>query len=91
MSKRIYKYFIGIGGEVSVQMPKDAKPLLMEHQNGSIYLWALVDTDEPVQSWRKFRYYGTGESLSPETEHIYINTFFTGEDHTFVWHAFELL
>ena len=91
MIKRIYKYYIGLG-EVSVQMPKDAKPLRMDQQEGHVYLWALVDTNEPPQTWRKFVCYPTGESLSPMAEYIYINTFFTGgEDHPFVWHAFELL
>jgi hypothetical protein len=90
MNKKIYKYHIGLG-EVSVQMHKGAKPLIIEHQHGSIHLWALVDTDEPLQTWRRFRYYATGESFIPAVEHIYINTFFTGEGHEFVWHAFELL
>ena len=90
MNKMIYKYLIGIG-EASVQMPKGAKPLLMVHQHGSIYLWAVVDTDEPLQTWRRFRYYATGESFIQTAEHVYINTFFIGESHEFVWHAFELL
>jgi hypothetical protein len=44
-------------------MPIGAKPLSVHAQNDDLYLWALVDTDSPVEG-RKFVIVGTGHEVN---------------------------
>lgn len=82
----IYKYKLSQNQETQVDLPKGAKPLKVDVQHGSIFLWAIVDTDAEEET-RTFEVFGTGHFMKP-AERNYINTFFV-DGGTYVFHAFE--
>jgi hypothetical protein len=82
MSKVIYKYEV----DTIVVMPDKAEILTVQLQNGSPWIWALVDTSEELVE-RNFNIVGTGWELE-EFNHKYITTFQNG---SYVWHVFEIL
>lgn len=59
--KSVYKYPIPHHG--GVEMPEGAKILSVHAQNGSVCLWALVDTSSPRVP-RRFRMFGTGHPMN---------------------------
>ncbi len=82
--KTIWKFPIEIIDHPSVQMPFGSMVLHAGAQNGNLFLWALVDPDEPMAE-RCFAIYGTGRN-GPESTTGYVGTIFDG---SFVWHIFE--
>jgi hypothetical protein len=82
----IYKYPFRVDDAVTIDLPRSAKLLKVEAQHGTPCLWALVDTDEPVES-RRFHVFGTGNPIGDDQgvgDHV--ATFQQGP---FVWHLFE--
>ena len=59
---QVWKFGIGVSGEQRVQMPKGAKLLTVQLQNGAPMLWALCDGSAPMVA-RKVWAYGTGEAM----------------------------
>lgn len=68
---KVFKYPVELTDNIDVQMPKGAKPLHFDMQNGDLCLWALVDPSLPLTS-HKFRMAGTGHPI--DTCGPYINT-----------------
>lgn len=58
--KTIYKYPIQAIEHPVVDMPRGAKVLSFHSQNDQLCIWALVDTDAPMQV-RTFYLVGTGD------------------------------
>jgi hypothetical protein len=84
--KTIYKYPIKAADEQSVQLPKGAKILCVQTQNGQPWLWAEVDTQvESVPFEIKVR--GTGHPFDG-SEGVYIGTFQLSGG-ALVFHVFE--
>ena len=79
--KTVYKYRLG-----DIQLPVGAKVLTAGVQGGEFYLWAEVDTDQPLEE-RHFVVYGTGWEIT-DSNRCYIATLFEG---AFVWHVYEVL
>lgn len=77
----IWKYKI----DGSIQMPKDAKILTVQNQDGEEHLWALVNPINELEV-RKFIIIGSGQSFD-DTDANYIGTY---QQPPFVWHLFEL-
>lgn len=88
--KTIWKFpFSGRPGQmISHSMPKGAKILDVQLQEGIPMLWALVEKDAP-QERRSFTLLGTGWDLPPELDGhlVHISTI---QDGPFAWHAFEV-
>ena len=90
----IWKYEINIITEQKIQMPEDAKVLTVQLKDNKIFIYALVNVDNPDRNmvWRVFYMYGTGENGIPSNAK-YIGTVqqrdMTG--YIFVWHIFEKL
>lgn len=83
----VWKYPITIFETFKIGMPKDAVILSVQMQNGYPYLWALVNSDFPLEDYH-FEIVGTGnEAPKPDKIKAYIGTFQTGP---FVFHLFEL-
>lgn len=82
----VFKYSLSSHKISEVQLPAGAKVLRIDLQNGSTFIWALVDTDAPTEI-RTFEIYGTGHQI-PDGNRTFINTFFV-HDGEFVFHAFE--
>ena len=86
MSK-IYKYVIPIGKDsFYIPMPKDAKILKLELQNGIPVFWAIVDINEE-SILRKFVTIGTGWEMDDKNL-SYIGTY---PNDYFIWHIFEVI
>ncbi len=47
---------------VCIKMPESAKVLHVAAQGSSMFLWAMVDTNRPMQE-RKFEVYSTGHAM----------------------------
>lgn len=82
----IHKYQFQIADKVIVQMPKGAKVLSVQLQNGVPTIWARVVTDMENES-REFRVYGTGHEI--DTFAIQGTHLATIQHHGLVWHIFE--
>lgn len=88
MDRIIYKFYLDWGhGQVTVcQMPRNAKVLNLQVQNGQLVLWALIDpTVTQVFEPRRFLCVGTG-LLFNAVNQTYVGTCQHGE---YVWHVFE--
>ena len=79
----IWKYNLALADLQAIQMPKGAEILHVEHQAGSLCLWARVHTDEPQVS-REIYITGTGHPAPPRLPHVC--SFLQG---AFVWHVFD--
>ena len=90
----IWKFFVEITDHVVINMPKGAKILKLDKQQGLLCLWCLVDDKAPDEQ-RYFRIFGTGRTLTKDDkaiplEHmIYIDTFQLGGG-KLVFHMFEV-
>ena len=85
--RTIYKYTARNDGSGSIDLPHHiVRFLKIDHQNGNICLWALVDTEEKPNFDKAFCV-GTGWSLddlcSAPRELVYIDSI---QDGPFVWH-----
>ena len=78
----VYKYALGRG---DVVMPRNARVLTVNAQNGEFYLWAEVDTEQETEI-RHFDTYGTGWEIK-NTNCRFVGTIFEG---AFVWHVYEM-
>ncbi len=86
----IFKYQIPIGGG-EVEMPEGAKILSCQEQQGTVCLWALVDSLAPTYS-RTFIYIGTGHDFVALLEGRHYEFLDTVQQYggSLVWHIFEL-
>ena len=82
--KTIYKYPFKVNPTSEVELPKDAKILLVDLLDLNPCIWALVDTDNEKVT-RKFYICATGQPIAINTSK-YITTFIDG---AYVWHMFE--
>ena len=84
---RIWKFPLNIQDVQSVSMPSGAAILSVANQNGTLCLWALVDSRNGV-SLRTIEVIGTGHHIrsSEPYERKFIGT---AVINPFVWHVFE--
>lgn len=85
----IYKYKLELGEVDQITMPEKANILQIGAQHGSLWIWALVDTDNPDET-RTFRLYGTGHEIEDLKNLQYIGTVSVMEGRL-VLHVFEEL
>lgn len=85
----IHKYTLSVTDTQEVQIPRFAKILSVQNQNGQICVWALIDTGMP-KSTRRFRIFGTGKPCNVNTPtNLFIGTVQVDEmEGTYVWHVF---
>ncbi len=86
--KRVYKYFLEVNDEVSVYMPKGARVLSVQVQDGRPCIWAAVDPSERVEK-RRFRIAGTGHPIEDDVVEGFIGTI-QMYDGRLVFHVFEI-
>ena len=83
---RIWKWVLLVTDAQTLMMPKGAKLLDVQVQDGICCLWALCD-EEAKREERHFAIYGTGNPM-PDNPGEYIATFqYRG---SLVFHAFEI-
>ena len=83
----VYKYKLSTHIEATLMLPKGAQVLRVDVQKGTMFLWAMVDPDAEKEA-RVFDIFGTGSPI-PDFNRRFINTFFTHDGGTYVFHAFE--
>ena len=83
--KTIWKYELETTDGQSIDMPIGAEILTVQMQNGSLCLWAKVDSDAPKER-RKILIRGTGNSIGEVV--AYIGTFQLAVA-SLVFHVFE--
>lgn len=82
--RRIFKYLLEITDLQKVKIPGIVRVLSVDVQNGHVYLWALVDPDEPEVEY-SIRIIGTGHPI--KSEDIRGKAFYgTVQQGRFVWH-----
>lgn len=69
--KTIYKYQIPIKEAVTLQLPKQAKILRVDGVDGGLFMWALVDTDNPLEPVN-LRLFKTGGEIPQDTSYEYL-------------------
>ncbi len=87
MKKSIWKYPFVVGDEVLIRIPRDARLLDVQMQDGTPCLWALVDTEARTEV-RSFRIFGTGHPFDA-VDGSYVGTF-QQVNGQLVWHLFEV-
>lgn len=85
----MYKYPLDIQDEVVVMMPKGARVLSVQVQNGRPCLWAAVDPSEQTLEERWFRIAGTGHPIQDDVVDGFIGTI-QMYDGRLVFHVFEM-
>ena len=82
--KVIYKFPLPGLDYQEIPMPKDSKIMTVQMQNGTPCIWAVVDTEAPMEH-KAFYVLGTGNPIEvPLGAHV--GTFQLGD---FVGHVFE--
>jgi len=89
MYQEIWKFPLKVTDRQSIIMPKEAKILTIQNQNGSPCLWALVDPKAEKED-RTIEIFGTGHAIRYDmgVSRKYISTF-QMEGGGLVFHAFE--
>ena len=87
MSVRIFKYKLSITDEQTICLPQGSRILSVDNQDGVLTLWAMVNTDRPVEP-RYIRIVGTGHEIADKAAASleFIGTVLMDP---FVWHVFE--
>ena len=83
--KTIYKYELAFVDRQTIDLPVNAWVLSAAMQNGSLCIWAVVDTTA-VTVTTPFFVFGTGHPIPPQEIISFISTVFDGP---FVWHIFK--
>lgn len=82
--RTIYKYPVKRQGPFELTLPANAQIVRFADQDGVLFIWAIVDTDQPP-AVRYFQVIGTGHEIGFEyNKHIG-----TCEQAWFIWHLFE--
>ncbi len=88
--KTVHKYLLPpctLGEGSNVNMPEGAQILTVSIKDRSAFIWALVETDNPVDI-RFFRVYATGQEIAKQETIKYIGTLFP-HDGVYTYHVFE--
>lgn len=65
--KRIFKYPLPVQEKFTIGLPAGAEIIRVEDVAGLFWLWAIVDTDKPMES-RHIECYKTGQPIETPTE-----------------------
>lgn len=69
--KVIFKYQMPVLERFSMSLPKGAEIIRMEDQGGMFWLWAVVDTNAPMEE-RHFHAYKTGAAMDADANLKYV-------------------
>jgi hypothetical protein len=61
--KTIFKYPVKLDARQVIRVPRFSKPLSIQQQGMGVQLWALVDTEQPLQDYI-LHCYGTGHPVA---------------------------
>jgi hypothetical protein len=69
--KIIFKYQMPVLEDFEMELPQGAEIIRMEDQDGMFWLWAVVNTEAPLET-RKFKSFKTGAMMPTDVELKYI-------------------
>ena len=81
--KTIWKFPV----QAIIEIPIGAKILTVKTQNDKPYIWAEVDSEQPLEK-RTFTVFGTGARLEYPKQKEYIGTY--TECGMYEWHLYEV-
>lgn len=89
MTQVVYKYPLKIEDRQELSLPKGAKILRVDTQDGKPYIWALVETTKAAVT-RRFVMVGIGHPIAEDAVALplYLGTIFL-HDKRRVFHVFE--
>lgn len=88
MTNIIWKYELPRKTQFTMEMPKNAKILSLQLQNGKPCLWVVFDTKEKATKQpRKFYIMGTGIEFDNRMS-LYVGTY---QQEGRIWHLFEVI
>jgi hypothetical protein len=68
---RIWKYQMPVAEKFTLNLPKDAQIIRMTGEGGLLWLWAVVNTDAPLQE-RHFEAFKAGGTMPDDlTHHVF--------------------
>lgn len=76
---------LSLVSDMTVQMPTSSRVIDVQLQHEKLYLWAMVDPDEPLRE-RRFKVFKTGMAFDESLAYRK-----TVHDGRFVWHVFEVI
>lgn len=85
----VYKYPFSISQAFDIPLPRGAKVLSVQLQDGRPTLWAMVDTAREL-CLRQFLVFGTGTFIPDVAIEYGLNFVSTLQYQEFVWHLFEV-
>lgn len=88
MSFAVWEFKLKRNDVQDVEMPAGAKVLTLQVQRQSACIWALVNTEAPVEL-RTFRTFGTGHVAEGVSSGGYVGTW-QQHDGALVWHVFDV-
>jgi len=68
--RTIYKYPLGMAEKAVVSMPEGARIIRVDGVDGFLYLWAVVDTEAPVED-REFHLFKTDSPMPDDINKKY--------------------
>ncbi len=88
MKKTVYKFAVPMRDNFIVRMPREAKVLHVQEQNGELQMWAMVNAEELTVA-RAFALRGTGHECGglQAAQHVGTATLHGG---SLVFHLFDL-
>lgn len=84
--RAVFKYRLPNYGQVSMMMPRGAKPLHVAEEMGGVSMWAEVDDSQPPEA-RIFLVRSTGAAFNGD-EGRYVGTVVANGGLS-VWHVYE--
>ncbi len=81
--RTIYKYGVPPVTSFKLEMPKHSQFNHLGLQQGCMFAWFEVDTDQPMEK-RIFYVVGTGHAIPADTQYVA-----TVQQPPFVWHLYE--
>lgn len=69
--KVIFKYQMPVLESFTMKLPEGAQIIRMQDQDGMFWLWAVVDTDAPLEE-RHFMAFKTGATIPPDVNLTYV-------------------
>ena len=68
---RIWKYQMPVAEQFEMKLPKDAQIIRMAGENGYLWLWAVVDTQAPLET-RQFESFKAGGTMPDDlSKHVF--------------------
>lgn len=85
--RSVWKYPLRVADTQVVDLPTGAEPLAVQAQDGSLVLWAAVDTDIKEVAPVRLCVFGTGEQI--EEDWLSLEHLATVQMDGLVWHVFR--